>query len=164
MSGSNDMSELSFDSVLQHVKQLEDQVKDLKQCYKDRIDSLEKSVISLHTALRISEVLIEFNESSIKDGDVIQFHPFSDNIGDLKLIATKGRFYEPLTRRFYTTFQEWKETLTIPGIVRKMKTPEEVHNEAVKQKEEQEQKELGFLFWKTSFETPEDVGSVGSSF
>ena len=84
---------------------------------------------------------------------MIQFHPFSDNIGDLKLIATKGRFYEPLTRRFYTTFQEWKETLTIPGIVRKMKTPEEVHNEAVKQKEEQEQKELGFLFWKT------DVGS-----
>ena len=118
---------------------IEEDVLKHKQSYEERIESLEQSVTSLRIALQqknivyqsipVEELIVEFCESTIKQGDVIDFHPSANSISMLKLIATEGRFYEPLTRRFYATFQEWKNTITIPGVIRKMKTSKDVEKE-----------------------------------
>ena len=136
------MEALSCDtSVRQHMTKLEHQVKYLKcskESSKDLIESIEETIMNLRIALNLSpKFVIEFDESEIKSGDVINFHPY-DSISCIKLIVTENRFYETSTRRFYTTFQEWKETITIPGFIRKMKTPEEVQAEAVKNQNKKE--------------------------
>lgn len=103
--------------LLERIKELEAQVDEIKQA----LQSKQQPVI-------YPEHNIEFDVYSIQPGDILQFHPQTDNMLVLKLISTEdNRFYEPSTRIFYNSFEEWKSTISIPGIIRRAKTPQEVH-------------------------------------
>jgi len=119
MSIDSHCNELIFKAIqplLERIKELEIQVDEIKQ----QLQSKQPVIYPEHNN--------EVDVYNIQPGDILQFHPQTDNMLVLKLIATEdNRFYEPTTRIFYNSFEEWKSTISIPGIIRRAKTPQEVH-------------------------------------
>jgi predicted secreted Zn-dependent protease len=81
------MEAISCDtSVRQHMTKLEHQVKYLKSSKdcsdsKDLIESIEETIMNLRIALKLSpKFIIEFDESELKSGDVIHFHPYDRSV------------------------------------------------------------------------------------